>query len=165
MMPAAAAPPLTQLCLCRAPALAIGNNSLYALKAFKSGEVLRDFSYKMVLDAPNYLTVQVADTKHIMLNPEWLQYINHGCDPNVFFNTATFQLEALREVAVGDELCFFYPSTEWLMESPFKCCCGTKACISNIAGASKLSSEEVARYRLTEFITQKLSSNSPAASP
>jgi hypothetical protein len=46
-----------------------------------------------------------------MLNPEWLQYINHSCDPNVAFDTAAFKLIALKDVKPGDELCFFYPST------------------------------------------------------
>lgn len=52
---------------------------------------------------------QVGPTQHIMLSPEWLQYINHSCDPNVFFDTASFKLIALKDIAAGDELCFFYP--------------------------------------------------------
>lgn len=61
-----------------------------------------------------------------------MESINHSCAPNVFFNTSTFNLECLRPVAVGEELCFFYPSTEWDMDSPFECLCGAPRCLGNI---------------------------------
>ncbi len=47
--------------------------------------------------------LQVGDDKHIELSPTWLEHINHSCEPNVFFNTATYQLEALRDIARGEE--------------------------------------------------------------
>uniref|UniRef100_A0A7S0RQ64 SET domain-containing protein n=1 Tax=Chlamydomonas leiostraca TaxID=1034604 RepID=A0A7S0RQ64_9CHLO len=138
-----------------------GSSCLYAKKAFKAGDVMSEFGPKVVVDTPNYLTVQVGETQHIMLSPEWLQYINHSCDPNVFFDTAAFKLVALRDIAEGDELCFFYPSTEWHMASPFQCRCGTKACIGTIAGASQMTQEQLARYRLTDYIQSKVKPSSP----
>jgi hypothetical protein len=33
---------------------------LHSLRAFKRGDVLAEFSYKALLDQPNYLTVQVC---------------------------------------------------------------------------------------------------------
>lgn len=64
---------------------------------------------------------QVGEDKHIELSPAWLEHVNHSCEPNAIFNTTTFNFEALRDIEVGDELCFFYPSTEWAMDSPFQC--------------------------------------------
>lgn len=90
------------------------------------------FSERARLDAPNYLTVQLSPTEHILLAPAWLQNINHSCAPNVFFNTATMELECLKNVSRGEELTFFYPSTEWDMEAPFACLCGSSDCLKTI---------------------------------
>jgi len=66
------------------------------------------------------------------------------------------ELIALKEIQPGDELVFFYPSTEWEMDQPFDCFCGTRQCLHRIQGAAHLSEEDVNKYRLTNFIQQKL---------
>ena len=133
-----------------------GEKSLHATSFFDAGEVISDFSGSIVLDTPNYLTVQIGEDRHILLQPEFLQYINHSCNPNVFFDTASMQLIALKGIQPGDELLFFYPSTEWDMAQPFDCFCGTSQCLHRIQGAAHLSDNEVMRYRLTQFIRQKI---------
>lgn len=133
-----------------------GHSGLYSTKSIKAGDVLSDFGPKAITDTPNYLTVQVGESKHIMLSPEWLQNINHSCAPNVYFNTSSFQLEALTDVEPGTDLCFFYPSTEWEMDAPFQCCCGTPQCLGRIAGAGAMGAERMAGLRLNEHITAKL---------
>jgi hypothetical protein len=135
---------------------ATGEKSLHATRFFDAGDVISDFAAAQIFDTPNYLTVQTGDNKHIMLHPEFLQYINHSCSPNVFFDTASMQVIALKEVQPGDELLFFYPSTEWDMAQPFDCFCGTSQCLHRIQGAAHLSDEEVMRYRLTSYIQQKI---------
>lgn len=67
------------------------------------------------------LVAQVDEDQHIELLPEWLQHINHSCDPNVLFDTRARKLVALRDIQPGDELCCFYPATEWVMDNPFVC--------------------------------------------
>jgi hypothetical protein len=59
-----------------------------------------------IVDTPNYLTVQISETKHIHLSPEYLQYVNHCCEPNVLFNTTTMQLECISDIEAGEELRF-----------------------------------------------------------
>src|SRR5512145_1683106 len=90
-------------------------NALFAQRSFQPGEIIAEFSAGTIAAEPTYLTVQVDVGKHITLQPEFLQYINHSCDPNVFFDTTLMQLLALRELKSGDEMTFFYPSTEWKM--------------------------------------------------
>lgn len=75
--------------------------------------------------APSYLTVQTGRRKHILLNSDF-QYMNHSCDPNVAIDAAKMAFIALKDVSPGDELTFFYPSTEWDMSQPFRCWCGSK---------------------------------------
>ncbi|KAG2450993.1 hypothetical protein HYH02_004265 [Chlamydomonas schloesseri] len=105
-----------------------------------------------VLAQPNYLTMQTGPDSHIVLEPAYLLNINHSCAPNTFWNTATMQFEALEEVAAGAELTFFYPSTEWDMETPFDCRCGAAACLGRIAGAKHLCDQQFARYRFNQHI-------------
>jgi SET domain len=100
--------------------------------------------------------VQVGIDRHIMLQPEHLQYINHSCDPNVFFDTYTMQVIALRPIDEGNEMTFFYPSTEWDMAQPFTCYCGSHRCLGEIKGAAHINGEVISQYRLTRFIQQQL---------
>jgi len=127
-------------------------NGLFATTAFSKGDVIIDFASSKIVTTPNYLTVQVGEDKHIHLSPEYLQYTNHSCEPNVLFNTSTMQFECLTDVAIGDELTFFYPATEWKISQTFNCHCGKPACIGLIKGASELSVDVLRKYKLTEFI-------------
>jgi hypothetical protein len=132
-----------------------GQNALFTLRSYEPGEVIADFSAGTISAEPTYLTVQVGIDKHITLQPEFLQYINHGCDPNVFFNTTTMQLVALKSLKADEEMMFFYPSTEWRMTQSFDCYCGSPKCIGKV-GAFYLSQELQSQYRFTDFIQQQL---------
>jgi len=131
------------------------HRSLYARRPFMAEELISEFSSRLTLKTPNYLTVQLSDHTHIELYPEYLECINHSCDPNCFFDTASMRLIATRAIDEGEELTFFYPSTEWAMDRAFKCTCGSRKCIGLIQGAKYLSDEQLKGYRLTEFIEQK----------
>ena len=135
-------------------------NALFALQSFQPGEVIADFSAGTIAAEPTYLTVQVDTGKHITLQPEFLQYINHSCAPNVFFDTTTMKLVALKEIRQEEEMTFFYPSTEWEMTQPFRCYCGSPACLGEIKGAAFLSKNVWKQYRLTDFIQQQLAKRS-----
>ena len=131
-------------------------NALFATQSFQPGEVIADFSAGTIAAEPTYLTVQVGIRKHITLQPEFLQYINHSCEPNVFFNTTTMQLVALKEIQTEEEMTFFYPSTEWKMTQSFNCYCGSTQCLGKIKGAAFLSREAQEKYQFTDFIQQQL---------
>jgi len=133
-----------------------GEKSLHAASFFDAGDMISEFSAGKILETPTYLTVQTGEHKHITLQPEFLQYINHSCDPNVFFDTTKMQVIALKEIQPGDEFMFFYPSSEWDMTQAFDCFCGTANCLHRIQGAAYLSDEEANRYKLTDFIQEQL---------
>ena len=130
--------------------------AFFSLKDFSPDDVISAFIGAAILKEPTYLTVQVGEDEHIHLSPEFLQYINHSCEPNVLFNTDTMQLECLHDIKAGDELCFFYPATEWNMAQPFECLCGTASCIKQIQGAKHVSKELIKNYKLTAFIQSML---------
>lgn len=130
--------------------------SLQAAVSFTPGDVICNFGAGITQTYATYLTVQTGASRHITLLPEFLQYINHSCLPNVFFDTSSMQLVCLQPLQPGDEFTFFYPSTEWEMAQPFVCNCGNSACLQLINGASHLSVETLSKYKLTDFIRQQV---------
>jgi hypothetical protein len=131
--------------------------SLHAASFFYPGDVICHFSGGITQSFATYLTVQVGAARHITLVPEFLQYINHSCAPNVFFDTTAMELVCLKALQPGDEITFFYPSTEWEMAQPFICNCESPECLQLINGAAHLSVDVLDRYRLTDFIRQMIS--------
>jgi hypothetical protein len=136
--------------------LSNGQNAFFALRSFRPGDVISDFSAGTISAEPTYLTIQVGVRKHITMQPEHLQYINHSCDPNVFFDTTSMKVIALKELKPGDEMTFFYPSAEWKMAQRFHCYCGHPSCLGEIKGAAYLSKDVLEKYRFTDFIQQQL---------
>jgi hypothetical protein len=64
--------------------------------------------------------------------------LNHFCIPNTLIDTENLSVIAARAISVGEELTFFYPSTEWEMARPFICLCKTPGCLGLVAGAKFL---------------------------
>lgn len=129
---------------------------LLATVSFLPGDIITTFIAGSTQSFATYLTIQTGSTKHITLLPEFVQYINHSCAPTAFFNTTTMELVCIKELQVGDEITFFYPSTEWEMAQPFVCNCGNAECLQLINGASHLSVETLSKYKLTDFIKQQV---------
>ncbi|MBX9784110.1 MAG: SET domain-containing protein-lysine N-methyltransferase [Chitinophagaceae bacterium] len=128
---------------------------LVSARAYQPGDIITNFGSSEIHKQPSKYTVQVANDQHIILSPEFLQYINHSCNPNVFFNTSTMELTALQPITPGDEFTFFYPSTEWDMAEPFNCLCGSANCLGVIKGAKNIAPAVLDTYKLTNFIQQK----------
>jgi hypothetical protein len=102
--------------------------SLHTIESLKINQVICYFTSQYVIPTPNYLSLQVNEQQHIVLAPEYLTYINHSCDPYVFFDTTPMCLIALRNIRPVEEITFFYPYTEWVMAQGFACVCGSANC-------------------------------------
>lgn len=133
--------------------------SLHAAIHLDPGAVFATFESAEVLPEANRFTVQLSDHQHVILSPEFLQYINHSCNPSIFFDTEKMEIRSLRSIVPGDELSFFYPSTEWHMAEPFHCFCNANNCLHTIQGAAFLTQEAFGSYELTNFIRQKLNTS------
>ncbi len=136
-------------------------NGLISLKKFKKGDVICHFGSSEILQYPNRYTVQISDDKHIILSPLYLEYINHSCDPNCFFDTSQFVLKALKDIQAGEEFNFFYPSTEWEMDEAFECQCHSKKCLGAIRGAKYLDEKYLQAYQFTDYILNKIRRSTP----
>ncbi|KAF2680923.1 hypothetical protein K458DRAFT_421252 [Lentithecium fluviatile CBS 122367] len=106
-----------------------------------------------------YTSVQAGKNLHIELNCD-LVFINHSCRPTLVFDMARWEVRvnpALKEgLKAGDELTFFYPSTEWSMSQPFDCRCQEAECRGVISGAKDTSPEILKRYWLNVHIEELL---------
>ena len=134
-----------------------GHRALFARNHFRAGELIRSFGSSQTMTQPDRYTVQTAAAdRHIILDPEYLLYINHNCRPNVFFDLRTMQLKAAAPICEADELTFFYPSTEWAMSEAFECHCGSAHCLGRIQGAAYLDDETLKRFDLSDHIKDLL---------
>jgi len=124
--------------------------TLVSKRAYKKGEVICAIPSEDVREKPNRFTVQIAHDKHTHVGK--LAALNHSCDPNVFLDTQHMEMVAARDIEKGDELFFFYPSTEWEMDAPFICLCGSANCINVVAGARFLPLSTLERHYLNSHI-------------
>lgn len=119
--------------------------------AIRTGAVIIQITGHHVVAVANRFTVQAGGSTHLAgIGP--LTFMNHSCAPNVIINTPDMTVTAIRDIAAGEELSFFYPSTEWHMAEPFDCHCGTVSCIGLVAGAASLSDEILSRYFVNQHI-------------
>ncbi|EDR05667.1 uncharacterized protein LACBIDRAFT_302809 [Laccaria bicolor S238N-H82] len=124
-------------------------SSLKTKRGFQGGDLLARLE-GFTKGPKAYTSVQCGRgaNDHIELNTD-LVYVNHSCEPNVAFDlsspdTSNWHLRALRRIEPGETLTFFYPSTEWEMDQPFDCQCGTPSCLGTIQGAKFLTTNELA---------------------
>ncbi|KAK4195305.1 hypothetical protein QBC40DRAFT_211696 [Triangularia verruculosa] len=109
--------------------------------------------------APTYATVQCGTDSHLNLNSDLL-YINHSCDPSLLFDTANLVvLAGPKGLRAGEELTFFYPSTEYAMAQPFDCFCGSIACKGRISGARDMAPAQLDGMFLNMHIRELLGMN------
>ncbi len=126
--------------------------SLTTKRAYKKGEIICPIPTESLYNKPNRFTVQVGRERHVEVKE--LSSMNHSCNPNTFLDTTRMLVFAARDVAAGEELTFFYPSTEWEMSSPFICLCGATNCIHVVAGARFLPLSTLENHFLNRHIRE-----------
>ncbi|CEP13985.1 hypothetical protein [Parasitella parasitica] len=89
------------------------SSKLVAERAFAKGAVIATLE-GLTPNVKRYSTVQISKTKHIELNSD-LVFMNHSCHPSTHMDVDRMVVSATKDIAAGDELTFFYPSTEWDM--------------------------------------------------
>jgi hypothetical protein len=126
--------------------------SLITKQAYKRGEIICEIPTEKVVDKANRYTVQIGRDRHTEVGK--LSALNHSCDPNVILDTENLQMVACRDIEQGEELSFFYPSTEWEMDAPFICLCGASNCIHVVAGARFLPLSTLENHYLNRHIRE-----------
>ena len=128
--------------------------TLTTKQAYKKGDTICEMPSENIMDKPNRFTVQIAKDKHTHVGK--LAALNHSCDPNVILDTERMLMIARRDIEKGEELYFFYPSTEWEMQAPFICLCGSANCIHVVAGARFLPLSTLEHHYLNKHIREMM---------
>ncbi len=130
---------------------------VFAKRALSAQRVLAAMQFSPSRSQPWRHSIQIGVHEHAEPLPSYLRYLNHSCDPNLFVDVRAKQVVTLRPISAGEELTFFYPATEWRMQSPFPCECGAEQCIGEIRGAAELPAGVLQRYRLSTVIVELIS--------
>jgi hypothetical protein len=127
---------------------------LVSRKAFARGDAVWPLSGRPATRSER--SIQVGPTTHVE-DESGLAFLRHSCAPNVVVDTSALHMVfALRDIAAGEELTCFYPSTEWDMVRPFVCECGAPQCVRFVAGARYLCADVLGRYFVNAHIRRLL---------
>ena len=124
---------------------------LKATEPIRAGELVYLIENYKITKTPTYQTIQIGVDKHIE-ELGVIAYLNHSCLPTVIVNTTEMTVRACRDIQPGEELSFFYPSTEWMMDRPFVCLCGAPNCIRLVAGAVYVPLDLMGRYFINDHV-------------
>jgi len=131
-------------------------DSLISQVSLPAGSVFTPITTATEVQQKKWSTVQVSQAKHVELNSA-LVYLNHSCRPSLEIDTDLMEVRVAkdRELQIGDELTFFYPSTEWQMDKPFECLCGAgSGCLGTVSGAADIEAQELRKRFVNEHIVK-----------
>lgn len=112
----------------------ISGKCIIATTHIHTGTVLFTFNPACTQKEKTYQSIQVGPDQHCHVGSD-LAFLNHSCNPNLIVDTKNGIVYAQKNILPGEELNFFYPSTEWDMARPFLCNCGNPGCIQYVRGA------------------------------
>lgn len=129
------------------------NSRLVAKRTFGPDQVVAEI--KGTTPGPKrWSSVQISPDSHIELNSDLL-YMNHSCDPSahVDVSSSPWVVKAgPKGIEQGQDITFFYPSTEWDMSQPFECNCGADSCLKIIRGAKDIPAAELKKRFINQHI-------------
>ncbi|KAG5466506.1 hypothetical protein LSCM4_01657 [Leishmania orientalis] len=104
----------------------------------------------LVIPFPTMYTICVGVHQHLLFG-DAAECIAHHCDPNVAVRIGesgegTFDFVTIRDIARDEMITFNYTTTEWDMNTPFVCLCGSPKCAGTIQGFKYL--QEADQQRL-----------------
>lgn len=129
------------------------SSKLVSLVDREPGERICAIEGAVLVNQRAYTSVQVSEDHDMELKSD-LVYCNHSCDPSVIFDTSKLEVRVVsdRPLKKGEDMTFFYPSTEYNMIQPFQCNCGSEQCLGLVRGARYLDARVLQRYWLSPHI-------------
>lgn len=125
------------------------------------------------IPSATWSSFQSSKTTHAEFNCA-LVYLNHSCSPSVEIEVyepdaqgnypnglaGEVRVARDRDLQAGDDVTFFYPSTEWESPRPFGCLCGAdekgegKKCIGVQRGAKFISHKVLQNYFVNNHVME-----------
>ncbi len=120
-----------------------GGRGLVALKPVRDREVLVVFGGDIVtgrqlkkLTSPRshpYVLQVEEDLYLLTIHEGAADWVNHSCEPNAGLQ-GQIVLVAMRDISVGEEVCFDYAMSDGSPYDEFTCCCGAACCRGRVTG-------------------------------
>jgi uncharacterized protein len=117
-------------------------NGIYTLKPIKKGELVAVFggvvyewdAFIHLPDRERSLCIQVEDRHFLVPRPIGEgDYVNHSCNPNAGLS-GQIGLVAMRDIKIGEEVCFDYAMSDTMPYDEFECGCGAATCRGTVTG-------------------------------
>ena len=132
-----------------------GGFGVYAKEKVYTGELLVvwggsvvDYETLVTLPAIKQIrSVQVEENRYLVSNSsnDPADYFNHCCEPNAGL-VGQIALAALRDIELGEEVCFDYAMSDASPYDEFDCECGMPACRRRITGNDWMAPDLQDRY-------------------
>lgn len=120
-----------------------GGAGVYAISALRRGELLACWGgdivplsrFRELLRELQQHSLQVEEDLYLV---SWrlsdpADLINHSCDPNAGLS-GQIALVAVRDIDIGEEICFDYAMSDGSPYDEFECSCQTRFCRRHITG-------------------------------
>jgi uncharacterized protein len=142
-------------------------DGLFALEPVAKGELLVVWggiiiTTEQLYQAPEFArhrSIQVDDNLHLCsgLIDDDADCINHSCDPNAGIS-GQISLVAIRDIEVGEEICFDYCMSDSLDTFSMACYCGHPHCRGAVHGTDWKDPELQERYKgyFSAYIQRKI---------
>ena len=117
-------------------------NGIYSLEPIHKGELAAVFggvvyewdAFIHLPDIERSLCLQVEDRHFLVPRPIGEgDYVNHSCNPNAGLS-GQIGLVAMRDIKVGEEVCFDYAMCDTMPYDEFDCACGSANCRGRVSG-------------------------------
>ena len=129
-------------------------NGIYSLEPIKKGELVAVFggvvyewdAFIHLPDRERSLCIQVEDRHFLVPRPIGEgDYVNHSCNPNAGLS-GQIGLVAMRDIKIGEEVCFDYAMSDTMPYDEFDCGCGSSNCRGLVGGSDWQKPELQKRY-------------------
>jgi hypothetical protein len=129
-------------------------NSIFAIEPIKKGELIAVFggvvyeweTFINLPDRERSLCIQVEDRHFLVPRPIGEgDYVNHSCNPNAGLS-GQIGLVAMRDIKIGEEVCFDYAMCDTMPYDEFECLCGASTCRGKVGGTDWQRPELQKRY-------------------
>jgi len=115
--------------------------NLVTSEDIRKGDVIFRCSPDEIQRERTWRTMQIDANRHI--KNEFLDYVDHSCEPNALFDIERLSFVALRDIARGEPVTFFYPGAEVELAQDFVCQCRSSDCLGHITGGFYLTHRQM----------------------
>lgn len=102
--------------------------------AIWTGDVMTRMEFMRLPEVARRLTIQIEEELYLSgMGADPADFMNHSCSPNAGLSGQIVVI-AMRDIAIGEEICFDYAMSDGTDYDEFECECGAPDCRKYIRG-------------------------------